>query len=287
MANGRHVLGRSRRDQLLLYQAHALDHYWRPEACRGRFPNPPQRRRLRCPLCGSDVAFADLREEHAPPRSGQSSLGPAATVILTCAECNSAAGETFEREASQHGRLPTVPSDELACHIHGQRRAKQMNTGLYVVVSELPLVLTDLKAAFLLTFASLGYRWALSRELQPVRSAICAGHVPDPSFAWVGKIETSNHPGEHEAGGRAILEVTDPKPCIVVRRDEGTSVILPVPGSPHVPRALGRLRLRSFPWPRTAAQGRQIELVHREGHLFHADFCSRHWPSPRVPPRHR
>lgn len=279
MAKRRRTLGRGRREQLLLHQVHALDHYRKPGICTGHFPNPPRRTALTCPICAHDKPFDRFSEEHAPPAGGQSVLGPPTTIVLTCRSCNTSAGDTFEGDAADRAQLDTADDlpHELTCEVHGKPRTRRTEAGLHIVASEEPVVVTDLKAAFVLAFATLGYSWALSRELLPVRTAIQIRVPPDPAHAWSGSVQLSDNP---QADKNAVLEVGGPEPCLIVRAENGSSVLLPVPGHPSVPRKFGKISVRTWQWPTTLGQGHYVDREHRAGRLFHADFCRRqHWSS--------
>jgi hypothetical protein len=51
------------------------------------------------------------------------------------------------------------------------------------------------------------------------------------------------------------------------------SVALPAVGQSTVPRIEGDITVRLLPWPRTAGTGADVDQEHRDGHLFHLDFC--------------
>ncbi|UVS80561.1 hypothetical protein Actkin_04312 [Actinokineospora sp. UTMC 2448] len=278
-------LGGSRRDQLLLHQAHALDHYEdslrlrsplylisQPSQCRG-FPNPLRRDTVTCPICGRPTSLDQLSEDHAPQQGQQSSLGSPTAIVLTCRRCNNES--KFENEASQIRRFDELEANDLACAVHGSRRVDHRSNGLYVVADETALVLSDVKSAFLLAFASLGYKWALAKELDEIRAALTSSDLPDRDHVWQGVIEMGDAPP-----GNTVLEVAAPNACTIVRAANRKSVVLPAPGHSRVPlpNQLGQLQVRTHPWPYLLGPGRLVDQQYQAGRLFHVDFCKEiHW----------
>ncbi|WP_408897524.1 hypothetical protein ACJ5H2_00105 [Nocardioides sp. R1-1] len=146
---------RNRREQLFLDQRHAWVHHMNQIGaadCSG-YSTMLGQRRLRCPICMKMKDLDQFDEEHAPQQSGVSILGDATTVVLTCKGCNGGANLKFEREAAhpqikRHGDLPG------GCSVHGTRVDE--SGSVLKVVDELPLVMSDIKSAFVLAFATLG-----------------------------------------------------------------------------------------------------------------------------------
>ncbi|MGY0231978.1 hypothetical protein [Longispora urticae] len=281
--------GRSQAGRLTVWQSQALEHGLALEegsddACRKVPLNPPLRDQLLCPVCLEFKPFNQFSRDHAPPQGGQSRLGPACSVVMVCMACNSEAGFGFEREAAALLRMDEVDELENDCAVHGGLRSfTDEVTGLSIVVDELPFVLADLKAAYLLAFAVLGYRYARASEVDPIRHAIRAGRQPSAENSYtckVGSVDTEL--------GSVLMEVGGPYPCVIVR-SESAAVVLPRPGTPIVPPPvlLTNVFSRNFPWPRTVEHARD-DAVTRDvlgGTMFHADLCHTHWPKvfPRIP----
>lgn len=100
--------------------------------------------------------------------------------------------------------------------------------GLSLVATPLPFLLTDLKAAYIIAFAVLGYRWSLAPELRGVRAAIAAGREPAEREATVIRVKD----GDPMPGRGVVLEVADPAPCVSSSPPAtGYGVMLPVPGA--------------------------------------------------------
>ncbi len=229
-------------------------------------------------MCALRLPLGEMTVEHAPQRGGQSRLGPAAVAVLTCQSCNNTAGRGFEGDAAalltDDQPLDLAPGelDELT-----RRRAEvERILSIRLLVTPLPFLLSDVKSAYLIAFAALGYRWALSPEVRGVRAALTAGAEPSPRQATVVRAKDGDLP----AGPGVVLEVARPAPCVIVTAATGYGVILPMPGSAIIPAAnqLDRLTVRRYPWPQTAAHARvnEVERAYRLGTLFHADLCHPH-----------
>jgi hypothetical protein len=222
------------------------------------------------------VAVADRSEEHAPVQIGSATMGVAMTSILTCPGCNNGPGKTYEKNAAANKFHPALDVElpGMMCDLHGPAKVEHKAVGLFVVRDELPFARTDFKAGYLLAFAALGYTWAASRGLDPARAAIAptAEGPPDPAHGYLLHIDL---PGSPYRDTSSVINVVAPAPCVIVRASTGVSVVLPAPGHRTVPADLpGDLTAQFFPWPRTAfVQGRDVDKVRREGHLFHLDFC--------------
>lgn len=283
-------LGSSLRDQLRVFQIFAEQHYWQRRQSSGLIlpavtpvcgdlpPNPPRASRLHCPMCALKFALEEMTVEHAPQRGGQSRLGSAAVAVLTCRRCNNTAGRGFEGDAAvllnddQPENLTPGELDELT----RQRAEVEQVLGIRLLVTQLPFYLSDVKTAYLIAFATLGYRWALASGLRGIRAALTAGAEPPPHQATVVQIKD----GDLSASPGVVLEVARPAPCVIVTAATGYGVVLPMPGSASIPAAhqLDQLIARRYPWPQTATHAKvnEVERAYRLGTLFHADLCHSH-----------
>ncbi|KAA0233130.1 MAG: hypothetical protein EDR02_14465 [Actinobacteria bacterium] len=236
---------------------------------------------LPCPLCLRWFALDDLDEDHAPQRGAQSSLGAAQVVVMTCRGDNQRAGRTFESEAHQLiGALTAV--HEPFCPIH--QRQRLTSSGLSVVIDRSAFDLTDVRAAYLIAFATLGYRWVATARLDRLRSAISAADLLWASTDF--QIVCFN--GVEVVKPFHVYEVTQPVPVILVVGAHA-GVVLPCHESPtDISRALaqpGRGGLtvetrfaygHSWPWPRQYVDpGGAVDLTWDGGDLFHYDRCPR------------
>ena len=277
-----------RREQLLVHQVHAAQHalsrHGLAPACTGSFPRFATIGSVLCPTCMKTVPTAGWSEEHAPIQKGSATMGAAVTSTITCASCNNEPGKTYEKNASANQFHPPigVHLPGTTCDVHGPARVEHRGSGLFVVRDELPFVRTDFKAGYLLAFAALGYTWAAGPGLNSVRASIApsAGGPPDRRHGYLASIELEGSPYAH---GNMVINVVAPVRCVIVRAATSVSVILPAPGRDTAPSSIdGDFTGQFFPWPRTAfVQGRDIDQVHRAGHLFHLDFCNAaHLASP-------
>ncbi|WP_328991492.1 HNH endonuclease [Kribbella sp. NBC_01245] len=287
-------LSKSLRNQLAVYQTFAMEHYqerlsWQATADTGVFsvctdpvPNPPRQSALLCPFCGQIIARELMSKEDAPPRGGQSSLGATAVVVvLTCKRCNNGLGATYEAEAATLKREDQV--EELTAEDHAAlsaaRSVIERQVGVRIIARPLAFNMTDLKAAFVIAFGVLGYRWAMSPELQPVRNGIVNGYEPGKRSVQIIELGAGS-----SVIGDFVLELAAPEQCVVVVARTGRAVVLPIPGAPQIPTLRSKdVRARHFPWPATAAHGRinEVERACLAGTLFHADLCHAHWPNVR------
>jgi hypothetical protein len=155
--------------------------------------------------------------------------------------------------------------------------------GLDVRLLPMAFLITDLKAAFTVAFATLGYRFALAPELRDIRQAIANGTEPNPTRMQM------IHFGEGgPVTGGIVLEVAAPAPCIIVASSTGAGVVLPMPGAAVIPppMLLTHLIARRYEWPQTAAHANvnEVARAYRLGTLFHGDLCHRHqFPTWRTP----
>lgn len=162
--------------QTPLVQAHAFDHYLHGQ-CNGSFPIDDARSDMRCPLCLRWLPRSDFSLEHAPQKSEQSRLGPAWLLVSACKRCNSEkAGATFESDAAQIARKDAVDqAGSQRCGIHGTDHAGS-GFDLGWITNHVPVTLADIKSAYLIAFAVLGYSWVCSRALDPVRVGLIAAN---------------------------------------------------------------------------------------------------------------
>ncbi|MFG1849651.1 hypothetical protein [Micromonospora carbonacea] len=303
---GQAQIGRNRPEQVLLHQAHALDHFEnigavsvlgipRAAICANGFPNPPTRTTLRCPLCLDLFPIGEMTEEHVPPRGGQSSLtsdGPRVHVY-TCRHCNNTSGKTFEGDVSDTLGLDEADVPELACGVHGNRHVEKLPSGLLVMARDLPFAMTDYKASYLIGFATLGHRWAADHALDPVRDAIASYAAPDPKHGYLARM---NNPTKVNF----VYEVRSPQPCTIVHSAGGVAAVMPLPGHDTVPVNLDGLTIsmRTYRWPDMYAEQVNPRKPHkpprkghhslvpaamRDGFLFHGDMCLSHvWADPSI-----
>lgn len=273
----------SEKAQAPLVQAHAFDHYLHG-TCTGEFPIANARSNLRCPMCLRWLSRAQFSLEHAPQWSKQSRLGPAWMVLSCCAECNSkTAGQTFEREAAVVARADARRNpDRVRCGIHGTKSA---DTGFEIgwMVGHAPVTLADIKSAYLIAFAVLGYSWVTSSRLESVRFGFRSSSLAaeDDVFATCGLLGS-----EHE---RTVVEVCSPFSAVLVVGPKADVVIAFATDGTRgsVRRSFElvqgrRLTGRQFDWPLMVRETqRQLELDSIEkpetawddGHTFHLDRC--------------
>jgi hypothetical protein len=233
--------------------------------------------KLPCPICLKWKAFEELDEDHAPPRGRQSNLGQSNVVVMTCRGCNGSAGGSYEAAVSgENNLLYTVPAP--FCPIHS--RTAVTAAGLIVNRDLEARGATDLKAAFLVGIATLGYRWAAAPRLEAIRRVLRGKLSPTlvaNNFEFI-----CDHDGHMEPFG--VYEVTQPVTCIVVMGVH-TGVVLPCATSPRqvsgqlvtdLGHGFRRIAARAHrrPWPPDFTRSRPIEQVWDAGHLFHYDRCT-------------
>lgn len=172
------------RKQAPLVQAHAFDNYLLG-ACGGRFPISDARTDMRCPICLRWLPRSDFNLEHAPQRAHQSRLGPPWLLVSTCERCNSVdAGSTFESAAATVIEADRALGNDPVCRVHGTAHGdRRFDTGW--MSSHEPVTLADLKSAYLIAFAVLGYSWATARRLDPLRAAFASDRPASPADALV------------------------------------------------------------------------------------------------------
>ncbi len=217
---------RARRQDLYWLQAHALSDAI--GVCTGSIPlardYDAEWTMLLCPLCLDWYRLSAMDEDHAPQKAGQSSMGPAQVVILTCRGDNGNAGRTYEATAHALGGVLTAVADPF-CPVHQRQRTTA--TGLHVITDRAPFELTDVRAAYLVAFATLGYRWALTARLGNLRVRIREG---DLRYAATDYEILCFHdvPGLEPFH---VFEINDPLKSILVTGAHA-SVLLPCHASP-------------------------------------------------------
>lgn len=238
---------------------------------------------MRCPLCLRWLSRAEFSLEHAPQRGGQSRLGPSWLLVSSCKQCNSGtAGTTFESAAAAVSGADSAGALDPACRVHGTIHGdRAFNVG-WMETHE-PMTVADLKSAYLIAFAVLGYSWATSRRLDPVRAALKAGQLASGADA----LETCGLVTDPRSG-RSVLEVSKPIPMILVVAPASEFVIaLPVPGTGDVDTACdaiqgGTVSYVAHPWPLMVRDTQRAlaspnfqkpEDAWDAGMTFHIDRC--------------
>lgn len=272
------------RYQTPLVQAHAFDHYLHGR-CSGAFPIADARTDMRCPLCLRWLARAEFSLEHAPQQAGQSRLGPAWLLTSTCKDCNSTAGRTFESDAAGVATADRAAQSAPACAVHGTDHGDQsFNTG-WISAHE-PMTVADLKSAYLIVFAVLGYSWATSRRLDRLRTAIASGEPADEADAFLTCGLLSDTTAQ-----RTVKEVSGPLPIVLVVAPESKFVVaLPAPGTADVRLVCEAIQgtsitFRDYRWPLMVRETeRELgatgftkpEDAWDQGLTFHLDRCDQH-----------
>lgn len=272
-------LPNTRRGHLAVLQVHALEHYERACPGEGHFaPNPPRRRYLACPICGLVWGLNEFNEEHAPQDAGQSALGERACVVLTCEQCNKRSGDGFERRAGLIARNALTPNTEVV-YVRRDLATGLLRRGAVVDQAQ---VATDLKSAFVIAFAALGYTFAFAPALRPIRQAIHDGTAPPEG--WGGPIDQADTAFEP-------FTVNECETGAVVVMGGERGWMLPAGPTNTLDQLEVTNRARALAWPKAVEIGtwKQFEELTKLGHLFHADVCPR--PDHRIhgprQPRHR
>ena len=274
-------LKRNHREQLFRFQTHATTHVVEDcssETCSG-IPEVAEWSHLQCPLCLDMFPLDQLDEDHAPQNAGQSRLGSRHLTVLVCRDCNQTCGKSFEKTAAYYRNALTAPKSPF-CEVHHRNRRWATTSGLEIPVDYSQFDLTDVKAAYLLAFVTLGYSWALTGRLDEVRSALIESRVS----------------GDYAIGDKqpnlpsfAVLEVSTPIPCVVVTSDT-RRIYLPCEATPSALASalrvvdegifddrLGRpatYNFRSFEWPRsTIGAGAHPEKTWDHSYFFALDRC--------------
>lgn len=281
-----------RRRDIYRLQAHALSDAF--GICGGALPHARMYENewpaLLCPLCVDWYPFDEMDEDHAPAKAGQSRIGPTRVVVMTCRIENQLAGASYERRAHELGELLTAVPDPL-CSVHQSQRFTR--TGLAVMTDGTAFESTDVRAAYLLAFATLGYRWALTSRLDNLRvqlrehdlryaardfDILCAHGVPglQPFYVYevVGPIAAVLVTGAHAS----VLLPCHYSPADLrgtVTSDAGLVRVGPITArSVWLTARLGR----RWPWPQQFVRpGGTAEKTWDDtgaGNLFHFDRCA-------------
>jgi hypothetical protein len=275
-------LPQAEKKQAPLVQAHAFDHYLTGK-CDGRFPIHDSRPEMRCPTCLRWLPRTEFNLEHAPQWSGQSRFGEPWLIVSACARCNSeVAGSTYESEAASVRDQDEADQDPPACRVHGTGHGEStFNAGW--MTTHNPVTLTDLKTAYLIAFAVLGYSWVTARRLDPLRAALEHGVIPDGEDALMtcGFVTAAD-------SGRTVRELIAPRPMVLVVAPEAEFVVaLPSPGTPDVRAACMALqnssvKYRDYAWPLMVRETHRLrseipftkpEDAWDAGLTFHLDRC--------------
>lgn len=274
-------MSRSTRENLYRLQAHALIDG--AGKCVGRDPGPlpfdGELAKLPCPICLKPYALGDLREDHAPPKAGQSRLGDPRVVVLTCDTCNRGAGMTYEGVANSEDSMLFVRPSPF-CPVH----SRYATSGGLVVPRDLEArTATDLKAAFLIATATFGYRWAASPRLASVRKVL-RGELLS-SLATDDFDLVCDHSGSVPAF--QVMTITAPIKAVAISGAH-VVVVLPCDSSPRkisgaiqteldpVTRMIRATVGFRLPWPRDFTRSVQVRQVWDDLHtanLFHFDRC--------------
>ncbi|WP_137293538.1 hypothetical protein [Nocardioides dongxiaopingii] len=208
-----------------------------------------------------------LTEDHAPQRSGASILGDVRLVVLTCDACNGDANFAYEKLAASPTAERIDGDVPGSCPAHGVRVVRA--SGVLVAQPDEAWALTDLKSAFLIAFATLGYGWARGAQLQPMRIAIQKGELPPTGTCAIVRFND-------DLQGDLVLELGSPGGGVAVRSASGVGVVFPGPGQTVAAVPSGVVQLRKYEWPVTAGSHTQLAAARVAGTLFHIDFCSDH-----------
>ena len=283
-------MSRKSRQSLYRYQAHGL------LDATGRCSGEPRReavfdselREVPCAICLTWCDLEGLDEDHAPQRKGQSNLGTPRITALTCKQCNQFAGRSYEGVVKNENDV-LCQVETPFCTVHETWGFTQ--GGLLVARSMLERQLVDIKSAYLIAFATLGYRWAASPRLDRLRGVL-SGRT-GLAFA---RNEFDVICGCTNGGLEAhfVYEVSLPVPAVLVTGAH-VGVLLPANRSPadvantfHNRSDEGQVRLSGSvgwgaPWPLDYTGSRPVAQVWRAMHcgsMFHVGRCEN-------PSRHR
>ena len=234
---------------------------------------------LTCPLCSRMFTFDEFSREHIPQNSPKnpnpiSLLGRYKVDLATCQACNHRSGKTFESTSARIRNDAALKHQ--SCVLNGGQHVGVTSSGMIFYEDVRPLMLADLKSAFLMAWAVLGYSYALSVRLTHIREALVAGRVVGPTYArWV-RIRCNDRSLDN-----TVIEIEGNSPCVAVHGEGGAALLLPAPaGNIDVPRTLGNVSVRVYRWPDTTQGKPKVHLgLARSGLLFHGDFCPNHrWP---------
>ena len=162
--------------------------------------------------------------------------------VLTCSSCNNGAGDTFE---NVHGLLlnELIPNAQrvvseaghtarrLACPVHGSGKPASVSVDLsHVFEAAESSRVMELKEAYIIAFAALGYSYIMCSELEIVRHWIRPGAANLP-------VLTCAPIAEDVVPARHVAVVSGDLPCVAVSLpahhagDGPHAVLLPRPGS--------------------------------------------------------
>lgn len=161
-----------------------------PTPCPGGPHDPPKLSALICPICTRRLPATAFKIEHAPPRAGQSALGSAVTTVLTCSDCN---GGASRYEGRTH-EVRKIIKETSRIGLHYARGGHPAIPTTLTMQDRGDLICTDLKAAFVVAFATLGYQFALAHQLDPIREAIMTGAPPPSTYARMARIDYPRAP---------------------------------------------------------------------------------------------
>ncbi|MGH1492154.1 MAG: hypothetical protein ACRBK7_22665 [Acidimicrobiales bacterium] len=141
--------------------------------------------------------------------------------MSACKRCNSEkAGATFESDPVQIVQKDAEhEAGTPPCGIHGTDHA---DAGFYLgwIADHVPVTLADIKSAYLVAFAVLGYSWACSRALDPDRDAFDRRKLPPEEVAFA----TSGLLGlKHQ---RNVVEIISPLSTVTVIGPSADVVVL-------------------------------------------------------------
>lgn len=252
----------NRPNELLRLQQHAYGHY--------RFGRCTQLKihehfRIPCPVCRRLCSVQDLSEDHAPQRKQRSRrFGEFHVVVLDCKVCNSdRAGAKYEAIAAELLRGEHETSGMHSCEIHGQVPAKFVDLDHFSPMGVLDS--SDLKTAFLIAFATLGYRWALDPSLNPVVAAIQRGVAPAPKFGAVGIL--ANRPASDT---RHVVVSNGAVPSVFVIGMDGLAVRLPYFSSADLRCTTASQNVRTA-WPYLATDHLAVRSTLERGQFMYED----------------
>ena len=219
-------------------------------------------------MCLRWLPRSEFSLEHAPQWANQSRLGPPWLLVSTCRPCNSrVAGAKFESAAAIVRKADDAAGRDPMCRAHGTGHGERVFNAGWMSSHE-PVTLADLKSAYLIAFAVLGYSWATSARLAPLRRAIAGGRSAGPADA----LETCGLVTDASAS-RTVSEVSAPLPMVLVVSPEAELVIaLPLAGTHDVTAACLSCRWaeRDPPSVSVAAHGARNRALNRGDRIHEA-----------------
>lgn len=221
---------------------------------------------IQCPICRALCLPQNLSEDHAPQRNQQSQrFGGSYVVVLDCEDCNSKkAGATYEGVAARLLRGEYSTAGLHSCAVHGEVPAKFLDLDGFSPISVLDS--SDLKTAFLIAFASLGYGWALDPSLDPVVGAIRKGIPLAPEFGAVGILKNRPAPTS-----RQVVVATGEVPSVFVIGLNGRAVRLPYFSTADLRLSAVSQNVRTA-WPYLNTDHRQVRSAVESGQFMYEDL---------------